>query len=217
MSNSFHGWIWYLHHNGLGLITLSSFILLITFLAILDFIDGVHISSRQSNAACIYLYLYIHINIYLHICLWRVTHEYPWSSPHFMRWKLAHPRWGSNPRSLDYIPSSITRHVWDHQARHLKYISIYQGLQTKKFCKKMTKNMNWICPMMAILNFSICGKTVSFTAWHTAEMDSAQNFHIETTNEVLFLKNAYRSLSRALFQFFVLTIYANMNIRLVAS
>ena len=44
-----------------------------------------------------------------------------------------------------------------------------------------------------------------FTAWHTAEMDSAQNFHIETTNEVLFLKNAYRSLSRAIFQFFVLT------------
>ena len=60
--------------------------------------------------------------------------------------------------------------------------------------------------MAAILNFTICGKTVSFTAWHTAEMDSAQNFHIETTNEVLFLKNAYRSLSRAIFKIFVLTI-----------
>ena len=48
-------------------------------------------------------------------------------------------------------------------------------------------------------------ETVSFTAWHTAEMDSAQNFHIEATNEVLFLKNAYRSLSRAIFQFFVPT------------
>ena len=46
---------------------------------------------------------------------------------------------------------------------------------------------------------------VSFTAWHTAEMDSAQDFYIETTNEVLSLKNAYRSLSRAIFQFFVLT------------
>ena len=65
----------------------------------------------------------------------------------------------------------------------------------------MTKNMNWICPMTAILNFMICGKTGSFTAWHTAEMDSEQNFHIETINEVLFLKNAYRSLSRAIFQF----------------
>ena len=59
--------------------------------------------------------------------------------------------------------------------------------------------------MTAILNFTICGKTVPFTAWHTAEMDSAQNFHIETTYEVLFLKNAYGSLSRAIFRFFVLT------------
>ena len=33
-------------------------------------------------------------------------------------------------------------------------------------------------------------------------MDSAQNFHIETINEVLFLKSAYRSLSRAIFHFF---------------
>ena len=70
----------------------------------------------------------------------------------------------------------------------------------------MTKNMNWICPMTAIFNFTICGTTVSFTAWHTAEIDLAQNLHIETTNEVRFLKNAYRSLSRAMFQFFVLTI-----------
>ena len=60
--------------------------------------------------------------------------------------------------------------------------------------------------MAAILNFTICGKTVLFTAWHTAEMDSAQKIHIETTNEVLFLKNAYRSLSSAIFQILVLTI-----------
>ena len=57
--------------------------------------------------------------------------------------------------------------------------------------------------MTAILNFTICGKTVSLTAWHMAEMDSAQNFHLETTNEVLFLKNSYRSLSRAIFHFFL--------------
>ena len=75
----------------------------------------------------------------------------------------------------------------------------------KKLYENDKKNMNWICPMTAILNFTICGKTVSFTAWHTAEMDSAQNFNIETKNEVFFLKNAYRSLSRAIFQFFVLT------------
>ena len=59
--------------------------------------------------------------------------------------------------------------------------------------------------MAAILNFTICGKMVLFTAWHTAEMDSAQKMYIETTNEILFLKNAYRSLSRAIFQILVLT------------
>ena len=65
--NSFHGnWIWQLHHNGFGLITLSSFILLITFLAILDFINSVHISSRQSNAPYIYdIYIFIYISLYL--------------------------------------------------------------------------------------------------------------------------------------------------------
>ena len=67
------------------------------------------------------------------------------------------------------------------------------------------KHMNCRCPMTAILNFTICGKTVPFTAWHTAEMDSAQKFHIVTTNEILFLKNSYRSLSRAIFQFVDLT------------
>ena len=60
--------------------------------------------------------------------------------------------------------------------------------------------------MTAILNFAICGKTVPLTAWHTAEMDSAQKIHIKPIDEVLFLKNACRSLSGAIFQLFVLTI-----------
>ena len=60
--------------------------------------------------------------------------------------------------------------------------------------------------MTVILNFAICGKTVPLTAWHTAEMDSAQKIQIESIDEVLFLKNAYRSLSGAIFQLFVLTI-----------
>ena len=59
--------------------------------------------------------------------------------------------------------------------------------------------------MTAILNFTICGKTVHFKAWHMAEIDSALKNHIETINEVLFLKNAYRSLSRAIFQIVFLT------------
>ena len=73
------------------------------------------------------------------------------------------------------------------------------------FIRKWQKNMNWICPMTAIWNFTICGETVPFTDWDTAEMDSAQNFRTKTMNDVLFLKNAYGSLSRAIFQFLVLT------------
>ena len=113
------------------------------------------------------------------------------------KWKWAQPWWGSNPRSLDFIPSFITRHASDRQIYF--YIS---GSPKKEIAyENDKKNMNLICPMMAILNFTICGKTVSFTAWQTAEMDSAQNFHIGTTNEVLFPKNAYRFFSRAIFQF----------------
>ena len=53
MGNSYHG----LHHNGFGLINLSNFTLLITFLAILDFVDGVHISNIHSSKH-IYIYIY---------------------------------------------------------------------------------------------------------------------------------------------------------------
>ena len=122
-----------------------------------------------------------------------------------MRWSLAHSWWDSNPRSLNYIPSSITRHVSDHQSKVSQIYFYISGSPNKEIVYGNDKNMNWICPMTAILNFAICGKTVSFTAWHTEDMDSAQNFHIETKNEVLFLKNAYRSLFRAIFHFFVLT------------
>ena len=125
-----------------------------------------------------------------------------------MRWKLAQPWWGLNPRSLDYIPSSITRHASDHQSKASQIYFYMSGSPNKEIVNETSKNMNWICPMTILLNFTICGKMVSFTAWHTAEVDSAQNFHIETTNEVLFLKNAYRSLSRAIFQFFGPDYYA---------
>ena len=60
MPNIFRGnRIWWLHHNGFGLITLFSFIILISFLPILDSIDGDHLSNCQSNAAYIYIYIYI--------------------------------------------------------------------------------------------------------------------------------------------------------------
>ena len=129
MPNSFHGnWIWQLHHNGFGLITISIFILLITFLAILNYVDGVHISSHQSNAPYIYIYI-------LYIYLLVKGKEYPSNSPHFMRWKLAHPWWGSNPRSLT---SSINHHVSDHQNK--ANIFLYMRVSTQRhFIRKWQK------------------------------------------------------------------------------
>ena len=42
-----------------------------------------------------------------------------------MRWKIAHPWWGSNPRSLDNIPSSINScHVSDLQ-NNASHIYLY--------------------------------------------------------------------------------------------
>ena len=53
---------------------------------------------------------------------------------------------------------------------------------------------------------------VSITAWHTSEIDSAHKNSYRSNNEVLFLKNAYMSLSGAIFQYFVLTIQAKHGI-----
>ena len=36
--------------------------------------------------------------------------------------------------------------------------------------------------------FVICDETMTFTAWHTAELDSAPKNHTETIPKVLFLK-----------------------------
>ena len=123
-----------------------------------------------------------------------------------MTWKIAHPWWGSNPWSLGYIPSSIdSRHASDHQSNAYQIYFYISGAPNQEVVYENDKNMNCRCLMTAILNFTIYGKTVPLTAWHTAEMDSAQKIHIEIINEVLFLKNAYRSLSGAIFPFFVLT------------
>ena len=121
-------------------------------------------------------------------------------------WKIAHPWWGSNSRSLDNISSSInSRHV-SHHLNNASQIYFYMSrAQNQESVYENDQNMNCSCPMTAILNFTICAKTVPLTAWHTAEMDSAWKIHIETTREVLFLKKAYRSLARAIFQCFDLT------------
>ena len=124
-----------------------------------------------------------------------------------MMWKIAHPWWDFNPRSLNYIPNSINNcHVSDHQRTASQIYLYISGAPNQEIVYENDKNMICRCQMTAILNLTICGKTVPFTAWHTAEMDSAQKIHIETINDVLFLKNAYRSLSRDIFQIFDLTI-----------
>ena len=85
-------------------------------------------------------------------------------------WKIAHPWW-------DYIPSSIdSRHVSDHDI-HASQIYFYiSGAPNQEIVYGNDKNMNCRCPMTAVLNFTIRGKTVPFTAWYTAEMDPAQKF-----------------------------------------
>ena len=123
-----------------------------------------------------------------------------------MRCKLAHPWWGSNPRSLDYIPSSITRHVSDHQSKASQIYYYISGSPNKEIVYVKDKKY--------YLNMSDDGHFEFYDLWENGVIYSltygrngfSAKFHIETINKVLFLKNAYRSLSRAIFQFFVLTI-----------
>ena len=93
-------WIW--------VNNLLSFILLIRFLAILDSLDGGHVSNRQSNAN-IYIYIYVHLPA-------KFNERMFLKQSTFYDGEYSTPWWGSNPPSLDYIPSSIdSRHVSDHQ------------------------------------------------------------------------------------------------------
>ena len=163
MPNSFHGnRIWRLHHNGFRLIDILSFILLIKFLAILDSFDGGHASNRQSNA----IYIYVYVCIYLPV---KVNEPMSLKSTLYDVEK-AHTWWGLNPRSLDYIPSSInSRHVSDHQ-NNACIPNIFLYIRDPK-----PRNCKWKWQKYELqMNFTICGKRVPFTALHTTEMDSAQ-------------------------------------------
>ena len=91
-----------------------------------------------------------------------------------MTWKIAHPWWGSNPRSLDYIPNSIdNHHVSDHSHNASQIYLYISGAPNQEIVYENDKNMNCRCQMTALLNLTICWKTMPFTAWHTAAMDSA--------------------------------------------
>ena len=133
MPKSSHGdLIWQVHHNGFGLIAHSSFILLMTFFG--HFVFHWWCPYTESSKQCD---TYTQTQTYLYLPV--KGNEYPWNSLYFIKWKLAYPWWGSNQRSVDYIPSFITRHVSDHQSKACQYISIYQGLQTKELYTQMTK------------------------------------------------------------------------------
>ena len=63
-----------------------------------------------------------------------------------MRCKLAHPWSGSNPRSLDYVPSFITGHVSDHQSKAYQIYFSISGSPNKEIVyvndKKYELNMS---------------------------------------------------------------------------
>ena len=116
--------------NGFGLITILSFITLIKLLAILNTIDGGYVSNHQSNAAYEYKC----------VCVWMLRNECPWNNRHFMTWKVAHPWWGSNPWSLDYIPSSTDNcHVSDHQSNAYQIYVCISGALNQKNCIRKWK------------------------------------------------------------------------------
>ena len=152
----------------------------------------------------------IHQIYYLYIGLQMLTRMILKQST-FYEVENSTPLVGLEP-TIVYIPSSInSRHASDHQSNASQIYFYILGAPKQEIVYGNVKIMNCRCLMTAILNFTISGKTVPFIAWHTAEMNSSQKMHIETTNEVLFLKNAYRSLPRAIFQFLVLTNWGSLS------
>ena len=110
----------------------------------------------QSSKQCtIYIYIYMPI---------RATHEYLWNSPHFMRYKLAYPWWGSNPRSLDYIQSSITRHVSDRQGKATQTYFYIAGSPNIQIVYENDKKYE--------LNLSDDGHYESYDLWENGVIDS---------------------------------------------
>ena len=180
-------------------ITLLSFIPLFLhiFLAI-----PLMVVMYQIVKAIHHIYIYIYMPVYLSV---KFNTRMSLKQSTFYDVENSTSLVGLEP-TISGLHSINSHHVSDHQSNAFLIYFYISGALNQEFVYGNDKNMNCRCPMAAILNFTICGKMVPFTAWHTAEMDSAEKMHIETTNEVLFLKNAYRSLSRAISKIFVLTI-----------
>ena len=118
-----------------------------------------------------------------------LTHECHWNRQHFMRWKIAHPWWGSNPRSLCYIPNSInSHHVSDHQSNASQIYFYISGAPNQAIIYENDKIYELKMSNNGHFEFSIYGETVSLPPWHTAKMDSAWKIHIEQETKYFFSK-----------------------------
>ena len=137
-----------------------------------------------------------------------------------MTWKIAHPWWDSNPRSrsLDYIPSSIdSRHVSGHQSYASQIYSYISG--SPKPRNFMWKWQKYELQMSDDSHFEFNdlwenGAIYSF-AYGRSGFSTKKSYRNNKWST--FPKNAYRSLSRAIFQFFVLTMMSVRKISIIRS
>ena len=92
-------------------------------------------------------YIYVYVCIYLPV---------KFNEPMSLKSTLydvekAHTWWGLNPRSLDYIPSSInSRHVSDHQNNASQIYFYISGAPNQEIVNENDKNVNCRCLMTAI-------------------------------------------------------------------
>ena len=212
MPNSFQGnWKWQLHHNGFGLITISSFILLIMFSVILGFIDGAHISSCEIDAPyiyiCICMYLGIYICIYIYIYMpVKGNTRISLKQSTFYEVEIS--------TSLVGLEPMISRlHTKFHYSSCLR--SSKQGISNIFLYIKVCKQRNCIRKLQKmwieyvrwrpfwILRFVGKRCHLQLGIW---QKWIQHKIAYKSNKWSIFLKNAYRSLSRAIFQFFVLTI-----------
>ena len=117
----------------------------------------------------------------------------------------AQPWWGLNPRSLDFIPSSTNScHVSDHQsnASHT-YFYISWAPDKKKCTWKITKKYELKMSDDGHLEFyDLLENGVTYSLAYGRIGFSMKNSY-GTNKWSTFPQNAYRSLSRAIFWFFL--------------
>ena len=96
-------------------------------------------------------------------------YKYLWNSPHFMStfyspYFISTSLVGSNPRSLDNLPSSITRHISDHQSKASQIYSYIAGSPNKEIVYKDDKKYD--------LNISDDGHFEFYDLWENGVINS---------------------------------------------